>query len=187
MSYTGSLLAKKGGDVLACLELASYYRGVLGYIAPTRMRHCRQKEVAKAMVKINFTAVADSFQPRESGEYQGTLISHKINEASASSGQPTVTLEWSEDDSPNRKMFKTYSLQPKALWSLKRDLVRIGKADPTFIERLNDEDADLDELITSLYGFSNTLVYGEPRTGKDKEGNERQFDNFLEVRDPDKL
>lgn len=137
-------------------------------------------------MKVNFSAVADSFQPRDKGEYDGTLISHKINEASASSGQPTVTLEWSEDDSPNRKMFKTYSLQPKALWSLKRDLVRIGKARPDFIEELNKPEADLDELITSLYGFSNTLVYGEPREGKSKDGEDRLYDNFLEVKDPDK-
>lgn len=137
-------------------------------------------------MKVNFSAVADSFQPRESGKYDGTLINHKINEASATSGQPTVTLEWSEDDSPNRKMFKTYSLQPKALWSLKRDLVRIGKARPDFIEELNDPDADLNELITSLYGFSNTLVFGEPREGKDKDGQPRMYDNFLEVADPDK-
>lgn len=137
-------------------------------------------------MKVNFSAVSDSFEPRGKGEYDGTLISHKINEASASSGQPTVTLEWSEDDSPNRKMFKTYSLQPKALWALKRDLVRIGKARPDFIEELNSPDADLDTLITSLYGFSNTLVYGEPREGKGKDGEDRLYDNFLEVKDPDK-
>lgn len=137
--------------------------------------------------KVSFSNVSDSFEPRAKGEYQGTLIEHKINEASASSGQPTVTLTWSEDDSPNRKMFKTYSLQPKALWSLKRDLVRMGKAQPGFLEKLNDEDADLDALIQSLYGYSNTLVYGEPRTGKDRDGNDRLYDNFLEVADPEKL
>lgn len=143
-------------------------------------------------MKVNFSAVADSFQPREKGEYDGTLISHQINEASASSGQPTVRLEWSEDDSPNSKMFRTYSLQPKALWSLKRDLVRIGKARPDFIEELNSPDADLDTLITSLYGFSNTLVFGEPRPykRKNKETGELEDalgDNMLEVKDPDKI
>lgn len=144
------------------------------------------------MVKVNFSAVSDTFEPRKAGDYPATLIAHQINEASASSGQPTLRLEWSEDDSPNSKIWRTYSLQPKALWSLKRDLVRIGKAKPDFIEELNDPDSDLDTLVQSLYGFSNTLVFGEPRPYKRKNKDTGEMedalgDNMLEVKDPDKL
>lgn len=145
----------------------------------------------KQVVKINFSAVSDTFEPRKAGEYQGTLIDHTINPASASSGQPTLQLKWSEDESPNSFMFRTYSLQPKALWSLKRDLVRIGKHRDGFIEELNSEEADLDELIKSLYGYSSTLVFGDPRPYKRKNkttGVEEDAlgDNMLEVKDPDK-
>lgn len=142
-------------------------------------------------MKINFSAVADSFAPRAAGEYQATLIEHEINPASANSGQPTLKLTWSEDDSPNNKMFRTYSLQPKALWSLKRDLVRIGKQKDGFLEELNSEDADLDQLITGLYGYSCTLVYGDPRPYKRKNKTTGELedalgDNMIEVADPDK-
>lgn len=130
-------------------------------------------------MKVDFSAVASSYEPRAKGEYEGTLIGHKLNAASATSGQPTVTLDWSENDSPNRHMFKTYSLQPVALWSLKRDLIRIG-AD---VEAMNSPDADLDVIITGLYGYVSTLVFGDPRPGTDKEGKPRLFDNFLYVKD----
>lgn len=144
----------------------------------------------KVTMKVNFSAVSDSFEPRKAGDYQGTLIEHEINQASASSGQPTLRLKWSEDDSPNNFMFRTYSLQPKALWSLKRDLVRIGKQHDGFMEKLNDEDADLDQLVTSLYGTSSTLRFGDPRPYKRKnkttgEMEDALGDNMLEVVDPD--
>lgn len=132
-------------------------------------------------MKVDFSAVADSFEPRKAGEVQGTLIKHEINPASASSGQPTLKLEWSEDESPNRRIFRTYSLQPKALWSVKRDLIRMG-AD---VAEMNSPTADLDAICESLYGVSSTLVFGDPRPGKDKDGNDRLYDNMTEVRKPD--
>lgn len=135
----------------------------------------------KKVVKINFAAV-NTNNAREAGEYEGTLIGHEVKAASATSGNPTVTLKYSEDESPNRFMFKTYSLQLKALWSLKRDLVRLG-ATP---EQMNDEDTDLDELLTSMYGYKGTLVFGDPRPYKDKDGNDKIGDNFIEIKDPTK-
>lgn len=133
-------------------------------------------------MKVDFSAVADSFEPRKAGEVQGTLIKHEINPASASSGQPTLRLEWSEDESPNRRIFRTYSLQPKALWSVKRDLIRMG-AD---VAEMNSPAADLDAICESLYGTSSTLVFGDPRPGKDtKTGEDRLYDNFVEVKKPE--
>jgi len=139
--------------------------------------------VTKVAVKVNFKQAATSFPSREKGDYDVTFIGHTINPASASSGQPTATLTWSEDNSPNKKIMKTYSLQPQALWSLKRDMLRMGAN----VEDMNDEDADLDDILNSLIGSKSVIVMGEPRDGKDKEGNDRTFDNFLEVKDPSKL
>lgn len=137
---------------------------------------------AQPTMKINFSAVATDFQPHEAGEVEGTLISHKSSAASQSSGQPTVTLEWSENDSPNKRIWRTYSLQPKALWSLKRDLIRIGAS----VEDMNSEEADLDDIITGLYGYVSTIKFGDPRPYKDKEGVDKLGDNFVEVVDPTK-
>lgn len=133
-------------------------------------------------MKINFSAVATDFQPHEAGDVEGTLISHKSSAASQASGQPTVTLEWSENDSPNKRIWRTYSLQPKALWSLKRDLIRIGAS----VEDMNSEEADLDDIITGLYGYVSTIKFGDPRPYKDKDGNDKLGDNMLEVVDPSK-
>lgn len=140
------------------------------------------KVTGDGKMKVNFSAVADSFTPREAGDVEATLIGHTINAASATSGNPTVKLDWSENDSPNRHIFKTYSLQPKALWSLKRDLIRMGAS----VEAMNDEDADLDDILLTLYGNSCTIIFGDPRPYTDKEGQEKLGDNFKEVADPSK-
>lgn len=131
-------------------------------------------------MKVNFAAVTTSYAPRTAGTYEGTLISHKTG--TSANGFPTLSLDWSENDSPNKHMFANYSLQPQSLWSLKRDLIRIG-AD---VEEMNSEDADLDVIIAALYGYTATLKYGDPRPGRDKDGNPRDFDNYIEVVDPAK-
>lgn len=140
----------------------------------------------KPMVVVNFKAVAGP-EPRKAGNYEGRLVSHKLELASATSGQPIVNLQWDEisdgESTSNRKMFKTYSLQPKALFAIKRDLIRMG-AD---IEYMNSEECDIDEVIHSLYGTVSTIKYGEPREYKDKDGNDKVGDNFIEVVDPAKL
>lgn len=135
-----------------------------------------QKGLTK--MKVNFRGVSTGFEPRKAGEYQGTLIKHEVNPASATSGQPTVKLEWSEDESPNRRMFKTYSLQPKALFAIKRDLIRMG-AD---VEEMNSPEADLDAIVEGLYGVSSTLVFGDPRP--DEKDPSKVYDNFIEIKKP---
>lgn len=133
--------------------------------------------------KVNFAQVQTSYAPRPAGDYVGLLISHKINEASASSGQPTASLEYTEVENPNKHMFANYSLQPQSLWAIKRDLLRLGAK----VEDMNSEDADLDEIITKLYGYTATLRFGDPRPGKTKDGEDRTFDNYKELVDPTKV
>lgn len=149
----------------------------------TRDNSTKNNGVNPVAVKVNFKAATTDFPVREKGEYDVTYIGHVINPASATSGQPTVKLTWSEDSSPNKKIMKTYSLQDVALWSLKRDMIRMG-AD---VEEMNSEDADLDDILNSLIGAKSTVMMGEPRPYKDKEGNDKLGDNFVEIKDPAKL
>lgn len=133
--------------------------------------------------KVNFAGVTTDFPAREAGGYDVTYVGHVINMASATSGQPTVKLTWAEDDRPKMMIMKTYSLQPQALFAIKRDMLRMG-AD---VEAMNDEDADLDDILNSLIGAKCTIKMGEPRPYKDKDGNDKIGDNFVEVIDPSKL
>jgi hypothetical protein len=152
-------------------------------VATTAKPKPQTSEVKSVATKVNFKAVATSFPAREAGDYEVTFTGHVINPASASSGNPTVRLIWSEDASPKKQIMKTYSLMPQALWSLKRDVLRMGAN----IEDMNDEDADLDDILNSLIGAKSVIIMGEPREGKDKQGNDVMYDNFQEVKDPSKL
>lgn len=142
------------------------------------------------MPKVNFSAVAEGkFPVRDAGEYPATLTSYKWNAASKSSGNPTLTFVFQEEDS-NKQIWKTYSLQPQALFGLKRDLVRLG-AD---MEMMNSDDADLDEILEPLIGAACVVVMGDPRSEddkgnafKDKDGNPITYETFKEIKDPTKV
>lgn len=151
----------------------------------TTTRKSSHKQTLKEKVvatKVNFAAVATSMA-KPAGDYESTFAKFTFNPASAFSGNPTVSLEWTVNETNNQRIFKTYSLQPQALWSLKRDLIHMG-AD---IEEMNSEDADLEDILNSLVGAQNTIVMGEPRDYKDKNGEDKVGDNFKEVRDPAKV
>lgn len=139
------------------------------------------KEVVKMATKVNFSAVATSMG-KPAGDYETTFAGFRLNPASASSGNPTVSLEWTVDETNNQKIFRTYSLQPQALWSLKRDLIRMGAS----LEEMNDPDADLEDILNALVGARNTIIMGEPRE-YEKDGEKRMGDNMKEVKDPNKL
>lgn len=130
--------------------------------------------------KVNFANVQTSYVPREAGNYEGLLIGHKIG--TSAKGFPTASMEYTEVENPNRHMFANYSLQPQSLWAIKRDLIRLGAT----VEDMNAEDADLDKIIEALYSYTATLKFGDPRPGVDKEGNAKDFDNFIELIDPSK-
>lgn len=150
---------------------------------PYEHAHRIEKENKPVATKVNFASVATEFPAREAGDYEVTYTGHVINPASATSGQPTVKLTWSEDASPKKQIMKTYSLQPQALWSLKRDMLRMGAS----IEDMNADDADLDDILNSLIGAKCVIKMGEPRPYKDKDGTDKVGDNLQEVKDPSKL
>lgn len=123
--------------------------------------------------KVNFSAVQGP-EPLEAGEYECTLIKYSMGNSKA--GQLKCDVEFTVSDS-NKKIFKSYSLQPQALWGLKRDLIRMG-AD---VEVMNDPDTELEDILDSLIGASVTVICTEPR-----EYDGQTYTNFKEVKDPDK-
>lgn len=90
------------------------------------------------------------------GEYPATLRDMIYSEASKSSGKPIVTLEFALQDENTTLLWRTFSLQPKATWSLKRSLVNLGE-DPEYLSGNIDLDDFLDH-IRSLVGNECTLV-----------------------------
>lgn len=131
--------------------------------------------------KVNFANVTTDYKPREAGDYAGLLIGYK--DGVSTKGMPTYSLEFTEVENPNRHMFANYSLQPQSLFGIKRDLMRLGAS----VEAMNAEDADLDKIVEGLLGYTATLRFGDPRPGKDKDGNDKLFDNFKELVDPAKV
>lgn len=130
--------------------------------------------------KVNFANVSTSYEPLPAGDYEGMLIGHKIG--TSAQGFPTCSLEFTQVENPNKHMFANYSLQPQSLWAIKGDLIRLGAK----VEDMNSEDADLDKIIEGLYSYTATLKFADPRPGKDKEGNEKMYDNFKQIVDPKK-
>lgn len=133
-------------------------------------------------MRVDLSGISLTPEPRKAGDYPGTLINHELRLASASSGQPTITLQWSEDENPSKLMFANYSLQPQALWKFKRDMLRAGAT----VEAMNAKDADIEAIVASLYGYKAVLQYGDPRDGTAADGTPRKYENFLGVKDPSK-
>lgn len=143
------------------------------------------------MPKINFSNVQTSFAAREAGEVEASFSGYEYNAASQSSGQPTIKMVFNESENPDRQIHRYYSLQPKALWSLKRDMIHMGAS----IEDMNSEEADLEDILDALIGASVVLMYGEPTPATDKAGkpilddagNQKMYDSFKGVKDPTKV
>lgn len=139
-------------------------------------------------VKVDFANVS-TIEALPAGEYECLFsLGKEAVKASASGGQPTLYVEYLVKDT-NQKIFKSYSLQAKALWALKRDLIRVG-AD---LEAMNSEEADLDEIVEGLVGYSCTVICGEPHwypaneDGTPKGDDSKLQTTFKEVKDPTKL
>lgn len=135
--------------------------------------------------KVNFAAVAD-FEALQAGEYECVFSYDKIGPAK-SSGKDTLFAEYIVGET-NQKIFKSYSLEPKALWAIKRDLIRIGAS----IEDMNSDNADLEDIINSVNRASCTVICDEPHwypLGPDgKPASDAKLrTSFKEVKDPTKL
>lgn len=131
----------------------------------------------ESKMKVDFDNVSITSAPRPKGEYPGKLVGHNLELASASSGQPTVTMQYQDLAAPDKLMWANYSLQPQSLWKIKRDLIRVG-AD---VETMNSKGVDIEAVIVGLYGYEATLQFGEPRP--DKNDPTKLYSNFLGIKE----
>lgn len=104
------------------------------------------------MPKINFTGVG---QPVPADTYSAVVTKTDYVAESKGSGMPTVAFQWviNEGDHEGRTLFRSYSVQPKALIFLKKVLVALG-VDAESLEA----DIDIDDVIATLIGQECNLV-----------------------------
>jgi uncharacterized protein DUF669 len=106
-------------------------------------------------IRIDMTGVSTeggSFAALEPGDYTATLVKveQKIGK---DSGQPYLEFEFDVENTNGRKLWRNYSLQPKALWGLKLDLTNAfgwEVPDGAF-------DLDTDELLGSKVTLAVTV------------------------------
>ena len=137
------------------------------------------------MAKVDFSAVAD-FEALQAGEYECVFSFDKVAPAK-NSGKDTLYAEYIVGDT-NQKIFKSYSLEPKALWALKRDFIRIGAS----LEDMNSSGADPEVIANGLNGVSCTVICGEPywyplNPDGTPTPDAKLRTSFQEVKDPTKL
>jgi hypothetical protein len=100
--------------------------------------------------KIDFSQ-AKELKAVPAGTYEAVLTEQKIFTAK-SSNQEAIALTFTIQDEnfpehEGRKQWRNYSLQPQALWALKKSLVDLG-CDPEELEGT----VDLEEVIGQLIG-----------------------------------
>lgn len=109
-------------------------------------------------VVVNLAGVKTKVEAIPDGAYQAVFTGKQF--AMSKSNQPKVTTTWTfsaeaGEDVAGRKAFIEYSLQPQALWKLKRDLIRLG-VDADSLET----NIDIDELLEDLKGTEGTIHVG---------------------------
>lgn len=112
----------------------------------------QELEKPKMATKVNFRAAAErEFPVLEPGTYEFKFVKadKKIGQQS---GKEYVSLDFQHDEgedaeNPNMHVFNNYSLQAQSLWAL-RDVLKSLECDEAI---LNDEEADVEEAIRSVY------------------------------------
>lgn len=106
-------------------------------------------------MKIDFTGVSSNFEPIPAGRYTAVLTGFKINDSKSTAGEKVCVLEYtvSDPEYSGRKAWSQRSLQPQALWMLKKDMIALG-ADG---EELSGP-IDLEEELENLKGNDVELV-----------------------------
>lgn len=104
------------------------------------------------MPKINFTGVG---KPVPTDTYACVVTKADYVAESKGSGNPAIAFQWTvnEGDYEGRTLFRSYSVQPKALIFLKKVLIALG-IDPEDLEA----DIDIDSILTELVGTECNVV-----------------------------
>jgi hypothetical protein len=94
------------------------------------------------------TGQVQEFEPIAAGTYNATFTEFENIEASKTSGEPYIkfTFTGDEGEAEGRKFWANKSLNTKALWALKRDLIAMG-ADPEDVTGVFDTDDILPDLV----------------------------------------
>lgn len=85
----------------------------------------RRIDVAKA--EVDFSEVQE-FEALDKGEYSATIVKCSYVEPASEDKYPYLNVEFdvTEPGSENRKLWKVWSLSPKALFRMKQDLENLG-------------------------------------------------------------
>lgn len=80
-----------------------------------------------AKVNVDFSEVQE-FEALEKGEYSAIIFKATYVEPASEDKYPYLNVEFdvTEPGSENRKLWKVWSLSPKALWRMKQDLENLG-------------------------------------------------------------
>ena len=116
-------------ECLRCIRIAGYEEARQKYeIVHSERRNRSRKHMVP--INIDFEGVSDSgLEPVDDGDYPARITSIKAGLARESQ-KPKVEFEFTGTDAAGaakgRKFWRNYSLQPNALWALKRDLTSLG-------------------------------------------------------------
>lgn len=109
-------------------------------------------------MRINFEGVSTSFEPVPTDTYDCVFTKGTIVAESKTSGKPYVQMEYTIEDGDysGRKFWVNRSLQPQALFAIKRDLLCLGAP-----ESVLEGEVDLEEVLDSVEGSSARLKVRE--------------------------
>jgi len=107
---------------------------------------------------VDFTGVKTEFEPMAEGYYPAVLEEWEAGNAKSGKKGPKVDLTWEVSEGPEegRKLFRTFSLDRKALWAFKQALVRMG-VDQESLEG----PVDLDDIMSEVVGAACVLLVGQ--------------------------
>jgi hypothetical protein len=101
-------------------------------------------------VKLNLGNVKE-LEPIAAGTYAATFTDWQLQDSRSVQGEKNVNCQFTiTEDGPDqgRKIFRNFVVRDTALWALKRFLIRMGAQE----DEINDEDADLEDLLNSVKG-----------------------------------
>lgn len=124
-------------------------------------------------MKVDFTGVSDSFEVIPTGNYPAVFTGYKVQPSKSTPGEQVCVMEYTISDPAysGRKAWANRSLQPAALFSLKKDMIALG-ADA---EELAGP-IDLEEALDDLKGTECELALSV-RMFNERENN--QIDNVI--------
>lgn len=109
------------------------------------------------MAKLNFSEVAEGFEPLPEGEYEARVAEITLEEGPKGK-YGKIEFEIASGDFDGRKLWLNASHAPKALWRSKGTYIRIG-VDPEWINgNPDDDEPEFLETLRECIGNDVSLV-----------------------------